>query len=207
MENKAIGQIQMTEKQQRIVDAAIEIFSEKGYSGTSTNEIAKKAGVAEGTIFRHYKTKKDLLLCIVGPMVSKIIAPMVVKDFDKVIEADYTDFESFLRAIFMNRINLVSKKHAVIKIAIQEIPFHPELKEQLIEKFGKGIFKSICRRIEYFQLNGDIVKIQPHLAAQLIISCLFGYIATNYLLFPNSEYHQEDEIEQTLQFVLRGLRV
>src|SRR5690554_2141452 len=54
--------VKMTEKQSRIIQAAVEIFSEKGYAASSTSEIAQKAGVAEGTIFRHYKTKKDLLM-------------------------------------------------------------------------------------------------------------------------------------------------
>lgn len=49
----------MTDKQIKIVQAAVEIFSEKGFAGSSTSEIAQKAGVAEGTIFRHYKTKKS----------------------------------------------------------------------------------------------------------------------------------------------------
>lgn len=54
----------MTDKQISIISAAIEIFAEKGYSATTTSVIAKKAGVGEGTIFHHYKTKKDLLLAI-----------------------------------------------------------------------------------------------------------------------------------------------
>lgn len=66
----------MTQKQFKIIEAAIEVFAEKGYAGSSTSEIAQKAGVAEGTIFRHYKTKKDLLLSIVSPMMSKLIAPL-----------------------------------------------------------------------------------------------------------------------------------
>lgn len=49
---------QFSEKQLKILEAAVEMFAEKGYAATSTSEIAKKAGVAEGTIFRHYKTKK-----------------------------------------------------------------------------------------------------------------------------------------------------
>lgn len=49
---------QMTPKQISILEAAIEIFSDKGFSAASTSEIAQKAGVAEGTIFRYYKTKK-----------------------------------------------------------------------------------------------------------------------------------------------------
>lgn len=66
---------QMTEKQKKILQAAIEIFAEKGYAATSTSEIAKKAGVAEGTIFRHYSSKEKLLLAIVAPTLAKIIAP------------------------------------------------------------------------------------------------------------------------------------
>ncbi|MDP4107839.1 MAG: helix-turn-helix domain-containing protein, partial [Bacillota bacterium] len=44
----------MTEKQQKIVETAIQMFADKGYASTSTAEIAKAAGVAEGTIFRHF---------------------------------------------------------------------------------------------------------------------------------------------------------
>ena len=40
-----------TEKQRRILEAAVEVFAERGFAGTPTAEIAKRAGVAEGTIF------------------------------------------------------------------------------------------------------------------------------------------------------------
>ena len=45
------------ERQMRILEA-VDMFGEKGYASTSTSEIAKRAGVAEGTIFRYYKTKR-----------------------------------------------------------------------------------------------------------------------------------------------------
>src|SRR5690606_26788480 len=73
-----------TEKQVKILEAAVDIFSEKGYAATSTSEIAQKAGVAEGTIFKHYKTKKDLLLSIAGPIVAKVFAPFLMRDFAKI---------------------------------------------------------------------------------------------------------------------------
>ena len=75
----------LTERQKKIVAAAIESFAEKGYSATSTKEIAQKAGVAEGTIFRHYKTKKELLMSIVTPMMIKLMAPIIIKDINKVL--------------------------------------------------------------------------------------------------------------------------
>jgi len=51
----------MTRKE-AITQAARELFAEKGFDGTSTAEIAERAGVANGTVFHHFKTKENLLL-------------------------------------------------------------------------------------------------------------------------------------------------
>jgi AcrR family transcriptional regulator len=46
--------------QDRILEAAVQLFSRQGYSGSSTNEIARLAGVSEVTVFRHFPRKRDL---------------------------------------------------------------------------------------------------------------------------------------------------
>ncbi len=51
----------MTEKQDKILSSALELFANEGFNATSTNQIAKKAGVSEGLIFKHFKNKKGLL--------------------------------------------------------------------------------------------------------------------------------------------------
>jgi AcrR family transcriptional regulator len=50
------------ETKQRILKAALELFKENGLEGTTTKEISKKAGIAEGTLFNYFKTKEDLAL-------------------------------------------------------------------------------------------------------------------------------------------------
>jgi AcrR family transcriptional regulator len=45
----------------RLVRAAVELFTTRGYHGTTTPEIARKAGIAEGTIYRHFSSKEQLL--------------------------------------------------------------------------------------------------------------------------------------------------
>lgn len=53
-------------KKQLILRAALKLFSQKGYSATTTKEIAKECGVAEGLIFYHFGDKRKLLLHLVN---------------------------------------------------------------------------------------------------------------------------------------------
>lgn len=54
----------MTEKQEKILQAALELFAREGYKMTSTSKVAKLAGVSEGLIFRHFRNKDGLLKAI-----------------------------------------------------------------------------------------------------------------------------------------------
>ncbi len=51
----------MKEKEQKILDASLKLFTERGFQGTSTAEIAKTAGVATGTLFHYFKSKEELI--------------------------------------------------------------------------------------------------------------------------------------------------
>jgi AcrR family transcriptional regulator len=51
----------MTEKQERILNTALELFATRGYAMVSTSLICKEAGVSEGLLFKHFGSKKGLL--------------------------------------------------------------------------------------------------------------------------------------------------
>ncbi|MFE8697764.1 TetR/AcrR family transcriptional regulator [Cytobacillus sp. FJAT-53684] len=195
----------LTDKQKKIIVAAIESFSEKGYAATSTNEIAKKAGVAEGTIFRHYKTKKELLMSIVAPLMAKMIGPFVVNDFNKVLDREYDRVEDFLRATIENRRAVLIKLLPVVKIMLQEIPFQPELREQFLEQIAKKIFDRVSGIIESYQEKGQLIEMPPESLARLAITNILGYLFTRYVLFPDSHWDDELETERTVQFIMHGL--
>ncbi|WP_018506009.1 TetR/AcrR family transcriptional regulator [Parafrankia discariae] len=55
----------------RILEAAEAVFAERGASG-STEEVARRAGVAVGTVFRHFPTKEALLRALVGDLVTRL---------------------------------------------------------------------------------------------------------------------------------------
>ncbi|BAQ10156.1 TetR/AcrR family transcriptional regulator [Sporosarcina sp. FSL W7-1349] len=197
---------EMTEKQKQIVVAAIDIFAEKGFAATSTNEIAKKAGVAEGTIFRHWKTKKDLLLSIVSPMMVKMLAPFIIKDLNKVLDQEYATFEDFVRAMVENRQKFLEKNMSILKILLQEIPFHPELRELFIEHVGKKVLARFIEIIEHYQSKGQLADLPATTVVRLAGSTILGYFATKYVIARNSDSWEDDvELERTIRFLVDGL--
>ncbi|QQE77207.1 TetR/AcrR family transcriptional regulator [Alicyclobacillus sp. SO9] len=198
-------EVKMTEKQAKIIEAAVEMFAEQGYSATSTSQIARKAGVAEGTIFRHYKTKKDLLISILAPTLSKFFGPFVIRNFKKVVDTDYENFEDFLRALMRNRLEFAVKNAAALKILIHELPFHPELRAE----FTDHLFPRVSGRLEFiiqhFQERGELIELPPFTLMRMAASTMAGYILTRAVIMPESEWNDEEEIERVVQFIMHGL--
>lgn len=62
----------MTEKQEKIIEAALQLFASEGYNATSTSKVAKVAGVSEGLIFRHFGNKEGLLKAILEQAENKL---------------------------------------------------------------------------------------------------------------------------------------
>lgn len=194
------------ERQMRILEAAVDMFGEKGYASTSTSEIAKRAGVAEGTIFRYYKTKKDLLFAVVMPTLTKFTAPFFVQAFAKeIFKTDYESYEVLLRVIIQNRFEFAKKHFPMIKILIQEVPFQPELKSEIQQLIETELLVHFKKLIAKFQDEGEIIKLPPSSVLRLTLSAILGLLLTRFLLLPEEKWDDEVEIENTIQFILYGL--
>lgn len=197
----------MTDKQLKIVQAASEVFAQKGFAASSTSEIAQRAGVAEGTIFRHYKTKKDLLLSIVVPVMAKLVAPFVLRDFYKVLDTSFDSFDLLLRAIIENRIEFLERHMQVLKIFIQEIPFHPDLQEQFQKLILSKVLDKMRQNVTRFQQQGSLVDWSPLTIIRLAVSSILGYVLTRtfYGKHAGSNWNDEQEREATITFIMKGL--
>ena len=69
----------------RIVKAALNLFQTKGFDGTTTRAIARKAGIAEGTVFNYFRTKEDIALYFFEQEVGHAVA--TVRDNPKLRKA------------------------------------------------------------------------------------------------------------------------
>lgn len=196
---------QVTPKQLSILRAAIDVFAEKGFSAAATSEIAQKAGVAEGTIFRYYRTKKDLLLAIVVPTMSRMIAPFVLRNFSGVLDVPFESYEAFLKAFMVNRLEFVRRNLKIVKILIQEIPFQPALKEQLTENIFEQVLERVTTITEHFKAQGEVIDAPTPAIIRFTVSAIVGYLLVRLLLMPDQDWDDEAEIEQTVSFILHGI--
>jgi TetR/AcrR family fatty acid metabolism transcriptional regulator len=64
----------LTDKRARIMEAAIRVFAERGFHTATVAEIAKAAGVADGTIYLYFKGKDDLLLRLFDEKMTELLA-------------------------------------------------------------------------------------------------------------------------------------
>ncbi|WP_273058566.1 MULTISPECIES: TetR/AcrR family transcriptional regulator [Shewanella] len=86
MSHKAV---MTTDKKQAILDSALQLFVKKGFNATSTASIAKAAGVATGTLFHHFPTKKDIMSQLFLSIKQEFATNMISNtDFSGDIEQD-----------------------------------------------------------------------------------------------------------------------
>src|SRR5215469_8567457 len=64
------------DKRQRILRAAVKVFAKNGFYATRVSEVAKAAGVADGTIYLYFKSKDELLVSLFEDRVDKLLAFM-----------------------------------------------------------------------------------------------------------------------------------
>lgn len=197
----------ITDKQARILEIAIQEFADKGYSNTSTREIAKKADVAEGTIFRHYETKKDLLLAIVTPTLTEFIAPVINKTLVKdVYDKEYDSYEDFLRILLNNRYNFVKSHAPIMRILLQEVAFHDEINADLKELFAQRVYQQLTRIVVHFQSKGQLKSFPVDTIIQLTVISIIGFLVTRFIVLAKHDWDDDAEIENTITFIMSGLK-
>ena len=195
----------ITEKQRRVLDAAMEVFAEQGYSATSTSEIAKRAGVAAGTVFRFYRTKKELLIGVVAPLFRRFVAPSLVKEFGDLLDAEYEDLESFLRAVFEDRLEFVRRHRRVIRIALQETPLHKELRTLWNDSVVDQMKPMVLATVERFQERGLVIGLPPETVARTVSSLFAGYAVQRFFIERERDWDDGVELDAMVLLLSRAL--
>lgn len=164
------------DKQQRIINAAMKEFADKGYERASTNTIVKHAGISKGVLFYYFDSKKGLYLYLVNYAIQTI-----KRDYLNLVDMTITDFIERLLHLAKIKINYYHANPDV-SLFLSEVYVNPSftLPEHLavqLAELEKLSYKTIYDQIDTSLLRDDV---DPDKAFQLINFAIEGY--NNHLL-------------------------
>ncbi len=188
----------------RILNAALKIFSSKGYSGATTREIAHEANVNEVTIFRKFQSKENLLKEVMSknkPTCSKLDNLI---QFEKDVDLKKSLFDLGKKILTVKKNNKEDTKfHMLMSMLVKEGQTRPEITEILLSVFEMNL----TRLSEYFEFqikNGKMRNIDPRTASITFLS-YFIYAAITRRIFGLSFLSGSDEeIERFIDIFTKG---
>jgi len=108
------------DRTKQILDAAMMVFVEKGFKGSTTLEIAKRADVSEVTLFRYFTSKQEIFLKGIEPIILSTL------EINTNISADVSAEEKLSHLLY-ERISLISKNYQIVKLILKEASLLSEL--------------------------------------------------------------------------------
>ncbi|MFX0560632.1 TetR/AcrR family transcriptional regulator [Tepidibacillus infernus] len=187
--------------QQKILESAVKIFSQKGFSGSTTKEIAKEAGVSEATIFRYFETKKDLLFALISPAMVKSITDLFIDIHGK---NDVEILKNFLR----RNTEAVQENKDLLKIVLYEALFYPEIKQTMFQEVIQKKSKLLEKYFDQQREAGNLTDIEPRIATQALLGMLIGYVIWKHILKDHDidQFNEEKVLDDMVQIFLHGIK-
>ncbi|MDD3654096.1 MAG: TetR/AcrR family transcriptional regulator [Desulfotomaculaceae bacterium] len=197
----------ISDRELSILHAAIRVFSQKGFNGATTKEIAQEAGVAEGTIFRYFSTKKDILHQILMRAIETVIADMAIPSLEKALaESEGQNPEVVFANILQNRLSFIDQNLDLFKVIFTEIQYHEDLRNIYIKNiYGPGR-RIIGGFIEQGMASGIFRKeLDVDFISRYLVSVFIMFI-TERRLYSFDENVDQEFITRVIDIIFYGIK-
>ncbi len=164
---------------ERILEAAYKCFSSKGYLGATTREISGLAGVSEVTLFRHFKSKRELFEEVLRRF-------SVIPDIERIGAESPLPKEEKLREVAREILKSLKEKRDFIKILLTEASLYEEEVAQIYRGFIERLDSLIAQILQTDRQTG-----------RLFHCSLFGYFLSREIFL--REEIGEEEVERVAE--------
>lgn len=186
----------------RILSASLALFSQKGYLGATTREIASEAGVAELTLFRHFPRKE----LIIEEIMRSRSALSAVRDVMPTVrklpchEALFSIAEVFLATL--------RERRDLVKIFLAECSRYPEQVKTMHVSFMAELFETLASYLRDLQKKKIIRRIELTSAAQAFFGIFYAYFISREILgFSDaSGISEEENMRNYINVFIHGIK-
>jgi AcrR family transcriptional regulator len=183
-------------RREQILEAATRVFAEKGFRRATTREVAREAGVSEGTIYNYFEDKDDLLMAILHRLNE---TERRVEDFE---EGAASDFRGFLEEYLRRRMSLVWENREVFRVVLSEMLVNAELRELYLRRVIEPTMRIAEENFRSRMDQGEVRRTDASLAMRSVAGAVLGLLVLG-LLGDEEVGSRPDEIP----VVLAGLLV
>lgn len=187
-------------RRKQILDAAIAVFAERGFHRATVRDIAKAAGVADGTIYNYFADKTALLLGILDAL-----NETERRDAD-LAQALTTDIRAFFRHYFRHRWSVFDGDALnALRVVLSEVLVNPELRALYVERVIAPTFTLAEPHFERLVAAGALRAINVPLTLRAIASTFLGLVVLRLLGDRQLESQWNDVPELLTTLLLDGL--
>jgi len=176
---------------EKILETALKLFSEKGYLGATTKEIAKEAGIAEVTLFRHFASKEKLFEEVIN---KGSFLPALMP------------YEDALIRIAGRFLEILHLRKDLIKIMQSEFRRYPEKIHEIYHAFIDEIFRTLASYFNDMQKKGILINFNTESGARAFLGMFFSYFNAQELMMRKKyrDMNTDTTIKEYVKIFARG---
>jgi TetR/AcrR family transcriptional repressor of mexJK operon len=152
----------------RILNAALEVFMEEGFSGATTDMIQVRSGIAKSTIYRHFPSKESLFIAAFGNGATEFLRTL------EKLDLNYTDIEAFLRrfgAAYLDKI-LAKRGLNTFRLMAAEGQRFPHLGRIFYRTGPRRLIEFVEVHLAHAHSRGELSVPDPQSAAEYFTSMI-----------------------------------
>jgi AcrR family transcriptional regulator len=192
----------------QILDAAAEVFAEKGFARATTKEVASRAGVSEGTIYNYFGSKEDLLIGLMNRLGDIQLRRMHFTP-DQLDQALKQDAHDFLQGVLRTRHSFVARSKTILGALVAEMLINREFAEHYYEQtlllYSESLAQHLQARIERGEIRPLDVSLLLRFFSAVNTGLLVGLLIGDDLL--QAQWQDEAFIEALTDFLMYGISV
>ena len=189
------------DRPQEITAAAFAAFAEKGFTATKVEEVARRAGVSKGLLYRYFTTKEELFKAVIR----SVVAPRV-DELTRTLDRSDLGAEAFIRGpllAFMQRLP-GSPASIVIRLMIAEAPKHPDLVDYYWDAVASRGLAALRQVLERGVDNGEfrdtaVTELPQLFVAPVMMSIVWGIVFAERSL--DTDRLIETQVDMILSYI------
>ena len=196
-------------RRNQILDAAAEVFAEKGFARATTKEIADRADVSEGTIYNYFQAKEDLLIDIVGRLAESQELALAINP-EMIEQALAMPMRDFLDVMYRSRHEFVLQDNhlAMLQAVTAEVLIDQEFAARYYGQMLEPVMGLMEQHLQTRIARGEVRSVNVPLVVRFLLAFNLGLLGFFVLGDPliQEEWQSDTMIETMVDFFLNGLK-